>query len=206
MAPPGRSLAAAAERSCWDGEWYLWGFFDDGSPLGSHLDSEARIDSLAQSWAVISGAANASRSLTAMGSANLHLIDEHNRLVRLFTPPFDHSTPHPGYIMGYPPGLRENGGQYTHGSLSMASAWAGLGDGDMASRILAILSPVESTRNPTMVEKYRGEPYVVAADVYSASGHAGQPGWSWYTGSSGWCTESGSRKSSASPSPGIRCT
>jgi cyclic beta-1,2-glucan synthetase len=141
-------LAAAVERSCWDGEWYLRGFFDDGSPLGSHLNSEARIDSLAQSWAVISGAANSARALTAIQSANLHLIDEENGLVRLFTPPFDHSTPHPGYIMGYPPGLRENGGQYTHGSLWMASAWARLGDGDMAARILAILSPVESTRNP----------------------------------------------------------
>jgi len=182
----GAELAAAVERSCWDGEWYLRGFFDDGSPLGSRLNCEARIDSVAQSWAVISGAADSARALTAMGSANLHLIDEKNRLVRLFTPPFEDSTPNPGYIMGYPPGLRENGGQYTHGSLWMASAWARLGDGDMAARILAILSPVESTRNPAMAARYRGEPYAVAADVYAASGHTGQAGWTWYTGSSGW--------------------
>lgn len=179
-------LADAVERSCWDGEWYLRGFFDNGAPLGSHTNSEARIDSLSQSWAVISGAADPGRAGIAMQSANRLLLDEQNRLVLLFSPPFDHSTPHPGYIMGYPPGIRENGGQYTHGALWMASGWARLGDGDMAVQLLTLLSPVENSRNPEMVARYRGEPYVVAADVYSAPDHLGQAGWTWYSGSAGW--------------------
>jgi len=109
-------LSAALERSGWDGEWYLRGFFDDGSPLGSHANQEARIDSLPQSWAVISGASDPNRAKRAMDSAQRYLVDEPNRIALLFTPPFDHSEPHPGYLMGYPPGVRENGGQYTHGS------------------------------------------------------------------------------------------
>src|SRR5581483_538756 len=128
--PPGPWLARAAElaqtveKTCWDGDWYLRGFFDNGSPLGSHLNTEARIDSIAQSWAVICGAANTARVRKAMDSADRLLVDGKNRIVKLFTPPFDHSEPHPGYIMGYPPGVRENGGQYTHGSLWLALARA----------------------------------------------------------------------------------
>jgi cyclic beta-1,2-glucan synthetase len=121
-----------------------------------------------------------------MESARVHLVDEPNRMVRLFTPPFDHSEPHPGYIMGYPPGVRENGGQYTHGSLWMAMAFARMGDGDAAVRTLKLMNPVENSRDTKAAERYRGEPYVVAADVSAAHGKVGQAGWTWYTGSAGW--------------------
>jgi cyclic beta-1,2-glucan synthetase len=121
-----------------------------------------------------------------MESAWSRLVDEENRLALLFTPPFDHSDPHPGYIMGYPPGVRENGGQYTHGALWMALAYARMGDGDSTVRLLKMMSPVESTRDPKAVERYGGEPYVVAADVSSADGRLGRSGWTWYTGSAGW--------------------
>jgi cyclic beta-1,2-glucan synthetase len=180
------SLAAATERTCWDGDWYLRGFFDNGAPLGSHANPEARIDSLPQSWAVISGLGERGRSRIAMESAQTLLVDSTNKLVRLFTPPFDHSEPHPGYIMGYPPGLRENGGQYTHGSLWMTMAWARLGDGEKAAELLTMMSPVERTRTPEDVAKYCGEPYAVAADVSSAAGREGRAGWTCYTGSAAW--------------------
>ncbi len=179
-------LSAALERSAWDGEWYLRGFFDDGTPLGSHASQEGQIDSLPQSWAVISGVADPGRARRAMESAGRQLVKEKERLALLFTPPFDHSQPHPGYIMGYPPGVRENGGQYTHGSLWMASAWARMNDGDAAVRLLSMMNPVESCRDPQAVERYRGEPYVVAADVSSAPGKEGRSGWTWYTGSAAW--------------------
>jgi cyclic beta-1,2-glucan synthetase len=121
-----------------------------------------------------------------MESAEDQLVDESGRLVRLFTPPFDHSQPHPGYIMGYPPGLRENGGQYTHGSLWMAMAWSRLGEGGRAVHLLKMMNPVELTRNPEDVARYRGEPYVLGADVYAAPGMVGRCGWTWYTGSAAW--------------------
>jgi cyclic beta-1,2-glucan synthetase len=179
-------LASAAESSAWDGSWYLRAFFDNGSPLGSRANTEARIDSLPQSWSVISGLADRAKSIQAMESAQSQLVDEVNHLVRLFTPPFDHSEPHPGYIMGYPPGLRENGGQYTHGSLWMAMAWVRLGRGDLAARLLTMMNPVERTRTPEDVDRYRGEPYAVAADVSTAAGRIGRSGWTWYTGSAAW--------------------
>jgi cyclic beta-1,2-glucan synthetase len=179
-------LSKAVERNAWDGEWYLRAFFDDGSPLGSHSSSEARIDSLPQSWAVISGLGDSDRSLRAMEAAQSLLVDPSNQLVRLFTPPFDCSEPHPGYIMGYPPGLRENGGQYTHGSLWMAMAWARLGDGNRAAELLTMMSPVERTRTPEDVARYSGEPYAVAADVSTAPGRVGRAGWTCYTGSAAW--------------------
>jgi cyclic beta-1,2-glucan synthetase len=179
-------LAATVEKYCWDGGWYLRGFFDDGSPLGSHVNSEARIDSLPQSWAVISGAANPARARTAMDSAERHLVDERARIVKLFTPPFDHSTPHPGYIMGYPPGVRENGGQYTHGSLWLAMARARMGDGDRAVNLLQMMNPIEHSRDRDSAGRYAGEPYVSAADVYAAPGKEGRAGWTWYTGSAAW--------------------
>jgi uncharacterized protein YjbJ (UPF0337 family) len=163
----------------------LRGFFDNGTPLGSNANSEARIDSIAQSWAVVANAAPA-RTRRALASADRLLVDEANQLVRLFTPPFDHSTPHPGYIMGYPPGLRENGGQYTHGALWTALAWARLGEGSAAVRLLTMMNPVEHSRTPDKVAHYRGEPYSAAADVSSAAGRAGQTGWTWYTGSAAW--------------------
>jgi cyclic beta-1,2-glucan glucanotransferase len=180
------SLARAIEDSCWDGEWYLRAFFDDGSPLGSRANLEARIDSLPQSWAVLSGAADPARALQAMQAAARNLVRKDDRSVLLFTPPFDHSEPHPGYIMGYPPGVRENGGQYTHGSLWLAMAWARLGDGERAVELLQMMNPIEGSRDPEGAARYRGEPYVVAADVSSAPGKTGRAGWTWYTGSASW--------------------
>lgn len=181
-----RSLAAATETAAWDGEWYLRAFFDNGLPLGSHANPEAKLDSLPQSWAVISGLADQSRARTALQSAQTNLVDPENKLVRLFTPPFDHSEPHPGYIMGYPPGLRENGGQYTHGSLWMAMAWARLGDGDKAADLLTMMNPVEHTRSSAQVATYCGEPYAVAADVSAAPFRMGRAGWTCYTGAAAW--------------------
>ncbi len=180
------ALKAALEQSGWDGDWYLRAYFDNGSPLGSHLNEEARIDSMPQSWAVISGAADPARARRAMESAEANLVRERDKMVLLFAPPFDHSEPNPGYIMGYPPGLRENGGQYTHGSLWMAMAWARLGEGQKAVRLLRMMNPVELNRSPADVARYRGEPYVAAADVLNAPGHIGQSGWTWYTGSAAW--------------------
>ena len=180
------ALASAMESSAWDGEWYLRGFFDDGSLLGAHANPEARIDSLPQSWAVLSGVADPVRARTALEAADRNLVREAQRLVLLFTPPFEHSKPHPGYIMGYPPGIRENGGQYTHGSLWLAAAWARLSEGSRAVRLLNLMNPIERCRDLESVDRYRGEPYVAAADVYSASGKEGQCGWTWYTGSASW--------------------
>jgi cyclic beta-1,2-glucan synthetase len=179
-------LANAIEQSCWDGEWYLRAFFDDGSALGSKANPEARIDSLAQSWAILSGAGDPARSLQAMNSATHELVRPVDQLVLLFTPPFDHSQPHPGYIMGYPPGVRENGGQYTHGALWLAMAWARLGDGERAVSLLQMMNPIEHSRDPQSAARYRGEPYAVAADVSSAPGKTGRAGWTWYTGSASW--------------------
>ena len=180
------ALKGATERFAWDGEWYLRGFFDSGEPLGSHANPEAQIDSLPQSWAILSGAADEQHAQKALASAKAHLVREDDRLVLLFTPPFDRSTPNPGYIMGYPPGVRENGGQYTHGSLWLAMAYAHAGDGNTAVDLLQLMNPVENARNPEGVERYHGEPYVVAADVSASPGRVGRSGWTWYTGSAGW--------------------
>ena len=179
-------LRAAIESVAWDGEWYLRAFFDNGTPLGSHTNEEARIDSLPQSWAVISGVGDRKRARQAMESAERLLVRERDRLVLLFDPPFDHSDPNPGYIMGYPPGMRENGGQYTHGAMWMAMAWARMREGGRAAHLLQMMNPIELNRTPEDLARYRGEPYVVAADVYAAAGHVGQSGWTWYTGSAGW--------------------
>ena len=180
------ALKQQTEKTSWDGDWYLRAFFDNGAPMGSHANEEMRIDSLPQSWAVISGAGDAARSRRAMDSAESNLVREQDRMVLLFTPPLDHSQPNPGYIMGYPPGLRENGGQYTHGSLWMALAWQRMREGGRAVRLLQMMNPVEHSRGPEDVARYRGEPYVVTADVYAAPGRVGQSGWTWYTGSAGW--------------------
>ncbi|MFN0101070.1 MAG: GH36-type glycosyl hydrolase domain-containing protein [Bryobacteraceae bacterium] len=179
-------LSATVERTSWDGEWYLRAFFDDGTPLGSHLNEEARIDSISQSWSVISGAGNPERAATAMRSVEKHLIREKEKLVLLFTPPLDKSSPHPGYIMGYPPGVRENGGQYTHAALWVAMAFARMSDGDRAVKVLQMLNPIEHSRTSGDCAVYRTEPYVVAADVYSLESQSGRGGWTWYTGSAGW--------------------
>jgi cellobiose phosphorylase len=180
------ALAATVERTCWDGEWYLRAFFDDGTPMGSKENEEAKIDSIAQAWAVISGAGEAKRAETAMGAVEQYLVKEKEKLVLLFTPPFDRSSPHPGYIMGYPPGVRENGGQYTHAALWVAMAFARMKDGERAVKLLQMLNPIEHARTVEGCAVYRTEPYVVAADVYSLAGQEGRGGWTWYTGSAAW--------------------
>ena len=168
------------------GEWYLRATFDDGSPLGSSANAEARIDSLPQSWAWLSGAADPKRAKKALESAWSHLVREDEGLVLLFEPPFDTSEPSPGYIKGYPPGVRENGGQYTHAALWLAMAMARSGDGTRAAKMLRMLNPIERARDPETVWRYGVEPYVVAADVYRLPGWIGHGGWSWYTGSAAW--------------------
>jgi len=180
------ALAERIELAGWDGEWYLRGTFDDGSPLGSAANSEARIDSLPQSWAWLSGAADPKRADQALESAWRHLVRPDESLVQLFDPPFDTSEPSPGYIKGYPPGVRENGGQYTHAALWMAMAMARKGDGERAVQLLRMLNPIEHARDVEAVWHYRVEPYVVAADVYRLPGRVGLGGWSWYTGSAAW--------------------
>jgi cyclic beta-1,2-glucan synthetase len=179
-------FAAAVEKHAWDGSWYRRAYFDDQTPLGSATCEEARIDSLPQSWAVISGAADPARSKQAIASAWEHLVREDERLILLFTPPFDKAPVYPGYIKGYPPGVRENGGQYTHGALWLALAIARQGDGDRASKLLRFLNPIEQSREPEDVARYVVEPYVLAADVYRLDGHIGRGGWTWYTGSASW--------------------
>jgi cyclic beta-1,2-glucan synthetase len=180
------ALIQRVERAGWDGEWYLRAIFDDGTPLGSSANEEARIDSLPQSWAWLSGAADKDRAKRGLESAWKHLVHEDEGLVLLLTPPFDRSDPSPGYIQGYPPGVRENGGQYTHAALWFAMALARRGDGTGAAKILRILNPIERARDPETVWRYGLEPYVVAADVYRLPGRIGQGGWSWYTGSAAW--------------------
>jgi cyclic beta-1,2-glucan synthetase len=180
------ALIQRTEQAGWDGEWYLRGTFDDGTPLGSANNKEARIDSLPQSWAWLSGAADPARADQALESAWSHLVLQDEGLVLLFEPPFDTSTPSPGYIKGYPPGVRENGGQYTHAALWMAMAMARKGDGERAVQLLRMLNPIEHARDAEAVWRYGVEPYVVAADVYRLPGRVGQGGWSWYTGSAAW--------------------
>lgn len=179
-------LESRIEAAAWDGAWYLRGTFDDGTPLGSASSREARIDSLPQSWPWIVGAGEPQRKEQALESAWRQLVRPDDKLVLLFTPPFDVSEPSPGYIRGYPPGVRENGGQYTHAALWLAMAFARKGDGDRAGEILRILNPVEHAREVPDVWRYMLEPYVIAADIYRVEGHLGQGGWSWYTGSAAW--------------------
>jgi len=181
-----KTLIQRVEESAWDGQWYLRAFFDDGTPLGSSASQEAKIDSLPQSWACLSGAAEASRTKAAMDSAFKHLVREDEGLVLLFAPPIDTMEPSPGYIKGYPPGVRENGGQYTHAALWFAMALARQGEGERAAKILRLLNPIEHARDAQAVWRYGVEPYVIAADVYLLPGRIGQGGWSWYTGSAAW--------------------
>jgi len=185
------ALAASLEREAWDGAWYRRGYFDDGTPLGSAASEECRIDSIAQSWAVISGAADPARAEQAMAAVNEHLVRRDDGVVVLFTPPFDRTPLDPGYIKGYPPGIRENGGQYTHAALWSVIAFAALGDGDKAAELLALINPINHTSTRAGVHRYKVEPYVVAADVYSERPHVGRGGWTWYTGSSAWMYRAG---------------
>ena len=179
-------LRRALEAEAWDGDWYRRATFDDGTWLGSKDSGECRIDSIAQSWAVLSGAADPARAAAAMASLDRHLTRREDKLALLFTPPFD-KTPHdPGYIKGYPPGLRENGGQYSHAAMWSILAYAKQGDGDKAAELFALLNPINHARTAAEVARYKVEPYVVAADVYSVAPHIGRGGWTWYTGSAGW--------------------
>jgi cyclic beta-1,2-glucan synthetase len=178
--------AEAVERSAWDGEWYRRAYFDDGSPLGSRTSDECKIDSIAQSWSVISGAGKPERARTAMQSLNKYLVREDARIITLLMPPFDKTTHDPGYIQGYLPGVRENGAQYTHAALWAVLATALQGNGDRAFELFQMLNPITHADTPAAVDIYKVEPYVVPADVYTAQGHLGRGGWTWYTGSASW--------------------
>jgi cyclic beta-1,2-glucan synthetase len=170
----------------WDGNWYRRAYFDDGTPLGSAQNEECRIDSLTQSWAVFSRDADRKRAARAMEAVRAHLVRRDAQVVLLLTPPFDRTSTDPGYIKGYVPGVRENGGQYTHAALWTVIALAQLGLGDEAMELFHMVNPINHMRTPEGVEQYRAEPYVVAADVYAHPMHLGRGGWTWYTGSAGW--------------------
>jgi cyclic beta-1,2-glucan synthetase len=185
------ALQTSLEREAWDGQWYRRGWFDDGTPLGSAANAECRIDSIAQSWAVISGAANHERAAIAIAAVERELIRSHDGVALLFTPPFDKTPLDPGYIKGYPPGVRENGGQYTHAALWSVLALAKLGEGDKATSLFSLLNPINHARTRADVHRYKVEPYVVSADIYAVTPHVGRGGWTWYTGSAGWMQRAG---------------
>jgi cellobiose phosphorylase len=170
----------------WDGDWYLRAWFDDGTPLGSHVSAECSIDSIAQSWSVLSGAGEAGRCHAAMESLDRRLVRRDLGIVQLLDPPFDKSALNPGYIKGYVPGVRENGGQYTHAAVWAAMAFAALGDSRRAWELLGMINPINHTRDTEALAVYKTEPYAVAADVYGVAPHQGRGGWSWYTGSASW--------------------
>jgi len=174
------------ERHGWDGAWYRRAYFDNGEPLGSHTNSECQIDSLPQSWSVLSGAGDPERSRQAMEAVDQRLVRRKARLIQLFDPPFDKSPLNPGYIKGYIPGVRENGGQYTHAGIWTAMAFAHMGENDRAWELFGLLNPIRHGGTPRQIATYKVEPYVVAADVYAVAPHTGRGGWTWYTGSAGW--------------------
>ena len=179
-------LGAALNDGGWDGAWYRRAYYDDGTPLGTAAGDECRIDAIAQAWAVISGVAPPERATQALDALEEHLVSEREGIIQLLTPPFDRTLHDPGYIKGYLPGVRENGGQYTHGVLWAVRALAELGRGDRAARLLEMLSPVTRGGSASRVAVYQAEPYVIAADVYGVAPHVGRGGWTWYTGSAGW--------------------
>jgi cyclic beta-1,2-glucan synthetase len=174
------------ERDGWDGRWYRRAFFDSGQPLGSFVNPECMIDSVTQSWAVLSGSASAGRAKTALESVHEYLILPDDHLITLLTPPFDTSPLNPGYIKGYVPGVRENGGQFSHAGIWVVMAFAARKDFLKAWDLLPFLSPIHHSKTPGEVTKYRVEPYVIASDIYAAPPHTGRGGWTWYTGSAGW--------------------
>jgi cyclic beta-1,2-glucan synthetase len=183
-------LAAMLELS-WDGEWYRRGYYDDGTPFGSAQNDECKIDSIAQSWAVLSGAAPLKHAEEAMDAVRTHLVRRGAEVVLALTPPFDQSAQDPGYIKGYPPGVRENGGQYTHAAVWTVMAVAQLGNGDEAVELFHLLNPINHARSAADVERYKTEPYATAGDVYDHPAHVGRGGWTWYTGSAGWMYRAG---------------
>jgi len=179
-------LRGNIEDHGWDGEWYRRAYFDDGQVLGSSTNEECQIDGIPQSWSILSGAGSHDRAVAAMESVDQRLVRRDARLIQVLDPPFDHSALNPGYIKGYVPGVRENGGQYTHASIWTAMAFAQIGDADKAWELFNLINPITHATTPEDVQKYRVEPYVVAADVYAVSPHTGRGGWTWYTGSAGW--------------------
>lgn len=185
------ALRVALNEDGWDGDWYRRGYFDDGTPLGSAQRVECRIDAIAQSWSVLSGAGDPDKAARAMQAVETHLVWQREGLALLFTPPFVQSQPDPGYVQAYPAGIRENGGQYTHAALWSVMALAALGRNRPAVDLLHMLNPINHARDPDAVRRYRLEPYVVAADIYSVAPHVGRGGWGWYTGAAGWMQRAG---------------
>ena len=185
------ALKAALERDSWDGDWYRRAYFDDGTPMGSVENEECKIDSIAQTWGVMSGAAEPGRASRAMVAVDHQLVRRPEGLILLFTPPFDRTPHDPGYIKGYVPGIRENGGQYSHAAAWTVIAFAALGDGDKACELFQMLNPITHTSSRASVQRYKVEPYVVAGDVYAEPPHVGRGGWTWYTGSAGWLYRAG---------------
>jgi cyclic beta-1,2-glucan synthetase len=185
------ALKPAIAEHGWDGDWYRRAYFDDGTPLGSAVNEECRIDSIAQSWAVMSGIARSDRAERAMKAVEQHLVKRGDGLVLLFTPPFDKTPMDPGYIKGYLPGVRENGGQYTHAAIWSVLAFAELGEGDKAAELFSILNPINHASTRAGIHRYKVEPYVAVADVYTEPPHVGRGGWTWYTGSAGWMYRAG---------------
>ncbi|MFN5061439.1 MAG: GH36-type glycosyl hydrolase domain-containing protein [Pseudomonadota bacterium] len=186
-----QNLAAAAENEAWDGAWYRRAFYDDGTPVGSRENEECSIDSLCQSWAIISKAAQHERASQALQSAIEKLVDREGNLIKLLTPPFNKTDKNPGYIKGYPPGVRENGGQYTHAAAWLIIATALQGSGDTAFDLFDLINPINATATERGLDTYRAEPYVMCGDVYSEAPLRGRAGWSWYTGSAGWLYQAG---------------
>ncbi|SDY04575.1 Cellobiose phosphorylase [Evansella caseinilytica] len=184
-------LVSAVNDHGWDGQWYRRAFTDSGQWLGSIQNEECRIDAIAQAWSVISNGAPQERALQAMQSFDRELVDRELSVIRLLTPAFDQTEPSPGYIQGYPPGIRENGAQYTHGVIWGIVAWCQLGQGEKALEMFTMINPLTHTRTDHEVRQYTGEPYVMAADVYTAEPHEGHAGWTWYTGASGWMYQAG---------------
>jgi cellobiose phosphorylase len=181
-----QELRANIEAHAWDGHWYRRAYFDDDTPLGSASNDECRIDSISQSWAVISGAGSPAHARTSMAAVDKLLVDRSARLVRLLDPPFDHSTLEPGYIKGYLPGVRENGGQYTHAAVWTAMAFAMAGDVEKAWELFQMLTPISHSLDAASADLYKVEPYVMPADIYGSHPHTGRGGWTWYTGAAGW--------------------
>ncbi|MBK5571912.1 MAG: glycosyl transferase, partial [Ensifer sp. SSB1] len=180
------ALRVSLETHAWDGSWYRRAYFDDGTPLGSSVNDECQIDAIPQAWAVISGAADAGRASKGMQAVWDRLVRHEDKLIRLFDPPFDKGALQPGYIKGYVPGIRENGGQYTHAAAWVVLATALSGDGDRAFELWSMLNPINHALSAEDTGRYMVEPYVVSADIYGAPPHSGRGGWTWYTGSAGW--------------------
>lgn len=173
-------------RHGWDGSWYRRAYFDDGTPLGSRQNEECSIDSISQSWSVLSGVADEKRAISAMQAVDTHLVKRENKLIQLLHPPFDKTDLNPGYIKGYVPGVRENGGQYTHAAIWTVMAFAAMGEKEKTWELFRMINPVNHGNTKEAIASYRVEPYVAAADIYAVSPHGGRGGWTWYTGSAGW--------------------